>query len=299
MIISSRSCVAVLVGLVVLVVLAVPPATFAQLPEDPPMPVGEIVETFLENPNAVPRAWVIWSCPETGTWPRDILDALVDRVEPSSTAGSSFARAQASSVAGQCGLEHLDAWFRRALLEPREIYTLRTVVQALWRSEVEENREALVDAMLDHPLGPEAEREVARALWTNSREPRLGGAGFVKLTAEVYRERGRIPDANIVGATFGQVGSEGEGLQAKRELLQAWRERPDGPDARHLLRMLVNDVSSTRRRTGDPGPGAWERAVAEVLEEVAEGRLEVPEEVRSQVGRMLERPHRPRTGPPR
>jgi hypothetical protein len=132
-----------------------------------------------------------------------------------------------------------------------------------------EAREAIADQVGSHPYG-------------------VGSAAFLHLLAEGYRRYGTTPPPTMRMMHMRRAGSEGAGLAAKRDLLAAWREHPDAPGSLLLLNGLMSDAVSDATNNPD-GPTACQDAVGELIEDIAAGRLLVPDEILRHVEMRIHR----------
>jgi len=258
----------------------------------PPLPVGELVERFLEDPSTRIAGWGVpipamaGTCPDPGTWQRQLLGRLLAVVPPDGPHAGVFIGAQTYNVT-RCGIPELDSWYHRTLVTSGTQYFVSNVARGLWLSGRAENRAAVVSALFDEEARQDMRDAIAGQLV--STEHGLGTAGLLQVLADGYRLHGTAPPRS---ATMAHLrASDADPV----ELLRAWRDRPEAPGSTGLLALLVDDALSARHHNL-PGAEQWSREVSGVLEAVLEDEIPVSQEVRQEVERLITR-FRPRSQP--
>jgi hypothetical protein len=288
--------------LLVLLVLAQPiigtPHGEAWAQDVPPLPVGELVERFLEDPSTRIAGWGVpipamtGTCPDPGTWQRQLLGRLLAVVPADGPHAGVFIGTQTYNVT-RCGIPELDSWYHRTLVTSGTQYFVYNVARGLWLSGRAENRAAVVSAIFDEEVREDMRDAIAGQLV--STEHGLGTAGLLQILADGYRLHGTAPPGHASMIQLALSHADPGGRSAKVELLRAWRDRPEAPGSARLLALLVNDALSARHHDLH-GAEEWSREVSSVLEAVLDDEIPVSDQLRQEVERMIAR-FRPRSPP--
>jgi len=264
----------------------------------PPLPVGELVERFLEDPSTRIAGWgvpipsMVGRCPDPGTWQRQLLGRLLAVVPPDGPHAGMIIGTQTLNAA-RCEIPELDSWYHRTLVTSGTRYYVSNVARGLWLSGRAEKRAAVVRAMFDEEVSGDMRDAIAGQLV--STEHGLGNAGLLQILADGYRLHGVAPPGHATMIQLALSHADPVGRSVRADLLRAWRDRPEAPGSARLLALLVDDALSARHHDL-PGAEQWSREVSGVLEAVLDDEIPVSDQLRQEVERLITR-FRPRSQP--
>lgn len=252
--------------------------------ERPPRPIEELVREYAADPNeGIDILALAAVCPESGTWQEELLRRILE-LPDDPTRLWNLAAALKWTVTNCDTNDLVDAWLRRQLRETSIEGVTVNLAAGLYASGREVNRRAARAALFDPRLRNETRTQIGGS---------MVGADHVEALEQIalgYAEFGTPPPSLFLVNAIGSTAAEGpDGVQAKRRLLQAVLERPDGAGAVRIMNTILSDVLGYDRSH------PWFVEVAETVSSISRGHISVSPELRKFVTDRVER-FRPSNG---